>query len=123
MIIGKKFMNRINTNQMDFLGLKTLTVIDKTVKMIRKRNKNLDMEKIPLDDEETFALLDDGKSTCVFQFEGTGMQGVLKRAKPRSLAELSDLNALYRPGPMENIDQYIDSKMGRLAIQYPLPEG
>jgi len=108
--------------KMDFLGLKTLTIIEKTCGMIRNSGIDFDISKIPEDDPATFSLLSEGRSTCVFQFESSGMKDVLKRAKPGSIGDLSDLNALYRPGPMENIDQYIESKSGRKAISYPLSQ-
>ncbi|HUV07591.1 MAG TPA: DNA polymerase III subunit alpha, partial [Spirochaetia bacterium] len=100
----------------------TLTIIDKTARMIRKKGIDFYIDRIPENDPATFELLGQGKSTCVFQFESTGMQDVLKRAKPGNINELSDLNALYRPGPMENIDQYVDSKAGRKAVTYPIIE-
>ena len=108
--------------KMDFLGLKTLTLIENTVKLIRKRGIEFDINNIPEDDAATFKLLGQGKSTCVFQFESTGMQGILKRAKPSSIEDLIALNALYRPGPMAYIDQFISAKTGKTPISYPLPE-
>jgi DNA polymerase-3 subunit alpha len=108
--------------KMDFLGLKTLTIIENTCRMIRERGVDIDITTIAEDDPGTFSLLGEGKSTCVFQFESSGMQDILKRAKPNSIDDLSDLNALYRPGPMENIDQYIDAKSGKKEISYPIPE-
>ena len=108
--------------KMDFLGLKTLTLIHNTEKLVRGRIPDFDIEKAPEDDPATFALLGEGKSACVFQFESQGMQGVLKRAKPTSIEDLIALNALYRPGPMQFIDQFVDSKWGRIPIKYPLPE-
>ena len=108
--------------KMDFLGLKNLTIIDKACKTIRKHGIEIDISKIPENDEKTFKLLCKGKSACVFQFESSGMQDILKRAKPDKIEDLIALNALYRPGPMDNISQYIDSKMGKTPIKYPLPE-
>ena len=108
--------------KMDFLGLKTLTLIKNTEELIRKRVPDFDMNKIPDDDKPTFSLLGEGKSACVFQFESQGMQGILKRAKPNTIEDLIALNALYRPGPMQFIDQFIDSKLGKQSIKYPLPE-
>jgi DNA polymerase-3 subunit alpha len=108
--------------KMDFLGLKTLTLIRNTEKLIRRRGIDFDIEKISEEDEKTFALLGDGKSKCVFQFDSDGMQGLLKRAKPKRINDLIALNALYRPGPMAYIDQFIDSKSGKSAIKYPLPQ-
>ncbi len=108
--------------KMDFLGLKTLTIIQNTINLLKKRGVNLDINRIPDNDRKTFKLLSEGKSACVFQFESSGMQGILKRAKPERIEELIALNALYRPGPMEYIDQFIESKLGRRKIEYPLPE-
>jgi len=108
--------------KMDFLGLKTLTLIKNTEDLIRKRIPDFDMNRIPDDDKATYDMLGEGRSACVFQFESQGMQGVLKRAKPATIEELIALNALYRPGPMDFIDQFIDSKWGRTPIKYPLPE-
>jgi len=106
---------------MDFLGLKTLTLIRNTMELLRKRGIYLKEEDIPEDDSKTFKMLSEGKSTSIFQFESQGMQSILKRAKPSSIEDLIALNALYRPGPMEFIDQYIDSKNGKIAISYPHP--
>jgi DNA polymerase-3 subunit alpha len=108
--------------KMDFLGLKTLTLIKNTEALIRERKPDFDIEKIPETDGPTFAMLGEGKSACVFQFESQGMQGILKRVKPTTIEELIALNALYRPGPMQYIDQFVDSKWGRTPIKYPLPE-
>ena len=107
--------------KMDFLGLKTLTLIKHTEDLIRKREADFSSEAIPEYDRKTFKLLGEGKSVCVFQFESSGMQGILKQAKPDSIEDLIALNALYRPGPMQNIPQFIDSKRGRTPIRYPDP--
>ncbi len=108
--------------KMDFLGLKTLTIIKNTLRLLADRRVELDINGIPEDDPATFELLGQGKSTCIFQFESQGMQEILKRARPESIPDLIALNALYRPGPMEFIDQFIAAKTGRKDIQYPLPE-
>jgi DNA polymerase-3 subunit alpha len=108
--------------KMDFLGLKTLTLIENTAALIRKRMPDFDIESIPEDDRPTFQLLGEGNSACVFQFESQGMQNILKRAKPSSINDLIALNALYRPGPMQFIDQFIDAKSGKIPVKYPLPE-
>ena len=108
--------------KMDFLGLKTLTLIENTVNLIRRRGLEFDIDAVPEDDPATYALLGEGRSKCVFQFESEGMQGILKRAKPTRIEDLIALNALYRPGPMENIDQFVESKNGKEPIRYPLPE-
>ena len=107
--------------KMDFLGLKTLTLIKNTEDLIRSRIPEFDIEQIAEDDAATFELLGEGRSTCVFQFESSGMQGILKQAEPESIEELIALNALYRPGPMQYIPQFIESKHGRTKITYPDP--
>jgi DNA polymerase-3 subunit alpha len=107
--------------KMDFLGLKTLTLIKNALDLIRKRGVRIEESEIPEDDKRTYDMLGEGKSTSVFQFESTGMQGILKQAKPSCMEDLIALNALYRPGPMDNIPQFIDSKMGRAPITYPDP--
>ena len=108
--------------KIDLLGLKTLTLIKNAESLVRLVEPNFDIEAIPEDDIKTYELLGQGKSTCVFQFESSGMQNILKRAKPSRIEDLIALNALYRPGPMDNIDQFIDSKNGRQKITYPLPQ-
>ncbi|MFW5710575.1 MAG: DNA polymerase III subunit alpha [Spirochaetota bacterium] len=107
--------------KMDFLGLKTLTLIKNTEKLIRARGIDFDIEKIPEDDKPTFELLGEGKSTSIFQFESSGMQNILRQAKPETIEDLIALNALYRPGPMQYIPQFIASKNGQQEIQYPDP--
>ncbi len=105
--------------KMDFLGLKTLTLIRNTEKLIRERGIEFDIEDIPEDDHNTFQMLGEGKSVCVFQFESDGMQDVLKKAQPNRIEDLIALNALYRPGPMDNIPQFIESKEQPSTIRYP----
>ncbi len=107
--------------KMDFLGLKTLTLIKHTEELIRKRGVNFNISEIPDNDAKTFRMLGEGKSACIFQFESGGMQKILKDAKPESIEDLIALNALYRPGPMQYIPQFIDSKNGRMQIKYPDP--
>ena len=104
--------------KMDFLGLATLTLIRNTLKLIEKRGIQLKEEDIPDDDEKTFRLLSEGKSASVFQFESTGMQKVLKQAKPTCIEDLIALNALYRPGPMEEIPNFIKGKQNPRSIQW-----
>ncbi len=107
--------------KMDFLGLKTLTLIRNTEKLVKKINPDFDIAKIAEDDAATFKMLGEGRSTCIFQFESAGMQGILKDAEPSSIEDLIALNALYRPGPMQYIPQFIDSKKGKMPIKYPDP--
>ena len=110
--------------KMDFLGLKTLDIIKNTEKLIRRRGgefTHFSITTIPEDDLTAFKMLGEGKSAGVFQFESGGMQKILKEAKPNKIEDLIALNALYRPGPMEYIPQFIESKMGRQKIEYPDP--
>lgn len=107
--------------KMDFLGLKTLTLIKHTVELIHKKDPDFDINKISDTDEKTFKMLCEGDSSLVFQFESAGMQDILKQAQPGNIEELVALNALYRPGPMQFIPQYINAKWGREPIQYPDP--
>ncbi|RKX69392.1 MAG: DNA polymerase III subunit alpha, partial [Spirochaetes bacterium] len=108
--------------KMDFLGLKTLTLLKNCETLIRLHSPSFDLESIPEDDEATFGMLGKGSSEAVFQFESQGMQKILKDAKPASIEDLIALNALYRPGPMQYIPQFIDSKNGKQKIQYPHPD-
>jgi len=116
-----EYLEKCGLVKMDFLGLKTLTLIKNTIDLLRRRGVEIDEATIPDDDGRTFAMLGEGKSTSVFQFESSGMQAILKQAKPNSIEDLIALNALYRPGPMDNIPQFIDSKWGRKPITYPHP--
>ena len=107
--------------KMDFLGLKTLTLIKHAVDLVKMKEPDFDINKIDELDKKTFKMLSDGDSACVFQFESQGMRRILKRARPSNIEDLVALNALYRPGPMQFIDQYIDSKNGVIPIKYPDP--
>ncbi len=102
----------------DFLGLKTLTVIKKTVNFIKKSNPSFDINKINLDDQETFELLSSGQTMGVFQLESSGMRDVLKNLKPNKFEDIIALVALYRPGPMQNIPTYINRKHGKEDTDY-----
>ncbi|MFW6388161.1 MAG: DNA polymerase III subunit alpha, partial [bacterium] len=105
--------------KMDFLGLKTLTLIRNTEKLIRSHQPDFDIEKVSTNDPATFRMLGEGRSASVFQFESQGMRDILTRAQPESISDLIALNALYRPGPMENIPQFIESKFDRSKIRFP----
>ena len=107
--------------KMDFLGLRTLTVIDKTLKMLKTREIDLDIDKIPPDDEGTFELFSRGQTIGVFQFESGGMREFLKKLRPTRIEDLIAMNALHRPGPMAYIDDFIDCKHGRKKITYLHP--
>ncbi len=117
----------------DFLGLKTLTIIDKTEKIINKslqgsytikNPESFSIKNIPLDDKEVFKLLCTAKTTCIFQLESTGMKDLLLKLKPETFEELIALVALYRPGPLGSgmVDDFIKRKRGKIPIKYQLPQ-
>jgi DNA polymerase III subunit alpha len=110
--------------KMDFLGLRTLTVIDDAEKMIRKigpEYADFNVENIVMDDLETFKLYGQGDTVGIFQFESKGMQEYLRKLKPSRVEDLLAMNALYRPGPMQFIDDFIDRKHGRKVVEYLNP--
>ena len=108
--------------KMDFLGLKTLTIIKETLSNIKKsKGIVVDIDNIPLDDPETYQLFCDGDTVATFQFESAGMQKYLKELKPSKFEDLIAMNALYRPGPMDYIPQFIRRKQGTEEIQYDIP--
>lgn len=108
--------------KMDFLGLKTLSIIKEAVENIRhSRDFKLDIDNIPLDDEPTFRIFAEGKTTGIFQFESEGMKSSLRSLKPNRFEDLIAMNALYRPGPMAYIPSFIARKHGREAIEYDIP--
>ncbi len=106
----------------DFLGLRYLTVIDDAEKMIRKRIPEFDIQKVKFDDELTFKLLCDARTDGVFQLESGGMKQVLTKLRPSSIEDIIACIALYRPGPMDSIDDFIERKNGRAKIEYKTPE-
>jgi DNA polymerase-3 subunit alpha len=109
--------------KMDFLGLRTLTVIDDAVRSIRRsENPELDLTDIPFDDPDVYALFSAGDTDGIFQFESSGMKDVLRKVQPQSFLDIAALNALYRPGPMQFIDDYAERKHGRKTITYIFPE-
>jgi DNA polymerase-3 subunit alpha len=119
-----KSVEKMGLLKMDFLGLTTLTVIDDCLKLIQQtRAEHLDMSTIPLDDAKTYErVFHRALTSGVFQFESGGMRDVLRRYKPNSIEHLTALNALYRPGPMDMIDDFIERKWGRREVTYLLPE-
>ena len=108
--------------KMDFLGLKTLTLIKDTVKIVKhKHGVDLDPDNFPLDDQKTYELFQRGETVGIFQYESAGMQKYMKELKPTVFGDLIAMNALYRPGPLEYIPSFIRRKNGEEAIQYDLP--
>lgn len=120
-----KFVEQAGLVKFDFLGLKTLTVLEKAVKNIAERDVDIDIDKIPLDDAASFEMLSSGKTVGVFQLESTGMQNVLSQLKPDMFEDIIAVVALYRPGPMDNIPRYIACKHGEEEPDYlhPLLKG
>ena len=109
--------------KMDFLGLKTLTLIKDTVKIVKaKHDIDLDPDNFPLDDEKTYELFQRGETVGIFQYESAGMQKHMKDLKPTVFDDLIAMNALYRPGPMEYIPSFVRRKKGEEPIEYDLPE-
>lgn len=117
-----KFVEETGLIKFDFLGLKTLTVIKRAVDWVKKtRGIELDMDNVPLDDKETYEMLQRGDTTAVFQFESAGMKDVHKQIKPDRFEDLIAIVSLYRPGPMDNIPTYIKRKHGEEDITYLHP--
>ncbi len=115
-------VQKLGLLKMDFLGLRTLTIIQDAVDSIRRTvNPAFDMEMVPLDDAKTFALLNSGRTTAVFQLESGGMQGLCRQLSINSIEEIVALIALFRPGPMDLIPQYIRGKKDPATIEYPHP--
>ncbi len=109
--------------KMDFLGLKTLSILKDALEVIKlKHGVEIDIDTIPLDDQKTYELYQRGDTIATFQFESPGMQKYLKELKPDQFADLIAMNALYRPGPMAYIPQYVDRKHGREEVTYDLPQ-
>ena len=121
-----KAVEKMGLLKMDFLGLTTLTVIDDCLKLIKQTTgEDVDMATIPLDDHTTYEqVFHRALTSGVFQFESGGMRDVLRRYKPNTVEDLTALNALYRPGPIQGgmIDDFIERKWGRRAVEYDLPE-
>ncbi len=108
--------------KMDFLGLRTLTIIRDTIDLVKKtRGIDIDIDSIPEDDKKAFALFGKGQTTGIFQFESGAMREYLKNLKPQSIQDLSAMNALYRPGPMEFIGDFIDRRHGKKEVKYLHP--
>jgi len=118
-------LERVGLLKMDFLGLTTLTVLDDAVAMIQQnRGEEVDLSSLPLDDAATYALFARGDTTGIFQFESHGMRDILRRYQPTRIEDLTALNALYRPGPIQGgmIDDFISRKHGKKKVKYDLPE-
>ena len=117
------YIEEVGMLKMDFLGLRTLSIIKECQANIKKRfGIEFDIEKIPIDDKETYELYSRGDTTSVFQFESPGMKEWLTKLQPTRFEDLIAMNALYRPGPMDYIPDFVERKQGRQPIVYDLPE-
>ena len=119
-----KWVESAGLVKFDFLGLKTLTVIDRAMKHLARRGADFPLESLPLDDAATYELMASGQTVGVFQLEGQGMRDTLRQLRPASIEEVTALISLYRPGPMDSIPAYVDTKAGRkpLNVYHPLLE-
>ena len=113
-----KWVESAGLVKFDFLGLKTLSVIKKAIELLNARNIKLDLADLPLNDEKTFSMISKGDSIGVFQLESSGMRDVLKKMQPDRFEDIIALVALYRPGPMANIPNYIARKHGEERVDY-----
>jgi DNA polymerase-3 subunit alpha len=116
-----KWVESAGLVKFDFLGLKTLTVIDRAVKYLEKRGAAVDMAALPLDDLPSYELMSNAQTIGVFQLEGQGMRDTLRQLRPGSIEDVTAIVSLYRPGPMDNIPAFVDCKFGRKPIDYLHP--
>ena len=115
-------VEKVGLLKFDFLGLKTLTVLEKTIQFIKQQGKEINLSEIPLDDTATYKLLCSGETTGIFQLESRGMRDILIRLQPNRFEDLIALVALYRPGPMAWIDDFIKRKKGETKVEYEFPQ-
>jgi DNA polymerase-3 subunit alpha len=117
-----KWVESAGLVKFDFLGLKTLTVVNRAMKHLERRGAGFDLETLSLDDAAAYEVMASGATVGVFQMEGQGMRDTLRQLRPQSLEEVTALISLYRPGPMDSIPEYVDCKMGRreLNVHHPL---
>jgi DNA polymerase-3 subunit alpha len=116
-----KWVESAGLVKFDFLGLKTLTVLDRAVKHLAKRGEVVDLAQLPFDDAKTYELLASGQTVGVFQLESQGMRDTLRKMRCGSIEEITALISLYRPGPMDNIDTFVDCKFDRKPVDYLHP--
>ena len=117
-----KYIEEFGLLKMDFLGLKTLTILDDALALIQENHGvEIDLDSLPLDDPDTYRLFQKGDTVSIFQFESSGMREWMRKLKPTSIDDLIAMNALYRPGPMDLIPSYIDRKHGKEVVEYPHP--
>ena len=116
-----KSVEEVGLLKIDILGLRTLTVIENTIEFLAEGNITVDIDEIPFDDDETYSLLKKGDTTGIFQVEGSGMRDVLKNLAPDKFSDIIAAIALYRPGPMQHINEFILKKKGKKKVTYPHP--
>ena len=120
---AKNQVEEVGLLKMDFLGLRNLSILENTITLIKKGyHVDFDIRKINLDDPETLKIYQNAETSGVFQFESAGIRGVLTKLKPTSFEDVAAVNALYRPGPIQNIDEFIARKHGERPITYPSKE-
>ncbi len=115
-------LEQLGLLKMDFLGLRNLTIIQETIRHLEREGVHIDLDRLPPADEKTFRMLSRGETTGIFQLESSGMRNVLRELKPSTLDDIVAVLALYRPGPMEIIPQYVRAKHGQTRVQYPHPD-
>jgi DNA polymerase-3 subunit alpha len=111
-----KWVESAGLVKFDFLGLKTLTVLDRAVRHLNKRGAGIDLDALPYEDPASYELMSSGQTVGVFQLESQGMRDTLRKMRPSSIEEITALISLYRPGPMDNIDTFVDCKFGRKPV-------
>lgn len=118
-----KILQDLGLLKVDFLGLQNLTIINETVKLIKRKEPDFDLDKISFEDKKTFQLLQDAKTFGIFQLESEGMRDLVRRMKPSNIDDITALNALYRPGPIESgmIDTFVNCKHGKQKVTYDHP--
>ena len=117
-----KYVEQIGLLKMDFLGLTNLSILHDSIELTEKiYQQDISLNEIPLDDEKTLELFQEADTNGIFQFESDGIRRVLKKLKPTNLEDIAAVNALYRPGPMEQIDTFIKRKHGQEVVKYPHP--
>ncbi len=118
----KDWIEKAGLLKIDYLGLETLAVIDETLRLIEKRyNKKINLQQIPMDDRKTFKIFQNGKMAGIFQFESSGMQNYMIQLQPTTVEDIIAMSALYRPGPMQFIPDYINRKHGKEETKYAHP--
>ena len=118
-----KSVEKAGLLKMDFLGLRTLSVLDEAVRLVQEHHGTaIDLGAIPFDDPAAYKVFQDAETVAIFQFESSGMRDYLRKLKPTVFGDLVAMNALYRPGPMENIPYFIDCKHGRQVVRYEHPD-